>query len=100
MLLKVDHGDSSWNYDTVDEFLADFRKYNGYALFYVYGGGVDLHVSFNSRDSSVSVKAPSRGDIESIFEIFEKHAASSRLPVAPVAPPTSPVIFIGHGRSP
>jgi predicted nucleotide-binding protein len=97
--LKVDHNDSSWNYDTVDEFFADFRKYKGYAYFSIYGNGFDLSVSFTSRNASVSMMAPTRVDIEAVFEVFEKHAAQSRLPPTPQTSTPMPIVFVGHGRS-
>lgn len=99
MQLTVDHDDSSWNHDTLEEFLADFRKYRGYAYVSIYGGSVDLTVSFKRRNATVSMKAPERAAIESVFEVFEKHASNSKLPPAPAVPPTKPVVFIGHGRS-
>lgn len=94
--LKVHHDDSFWRYDTVDEFFADFRKYHGYARFVIYGDSFDLTVSYSPRNTTVSVKAPTRIDIEGVFEVFEKHAAQSQLPPAP---PSAPVVFIGHGGS-
>jgi predicted nucleotide-binding protein len=97
--LTVDHDDSTWNYDTLEEFFADFRKYAGHAFFSVYGSGLDLRVSFTRRSVRVAVQAPSRADIESVFEVFEKHAAIDKLPPPPVVRPPSPVVFIGHGRS-
>lgn len=98
-LLKVEHDDSTWSYDTVDEFFADFRKYSGYASFNVYGNGFDLSVSFTPRKASVSMKAPTRADVEAVFEVFEKYAAQSKLPPQPLPPPRMPIVFIGHGRS-
>lgn len=97
--LTVDHDDSSWSYDTVDEFFADFRKYSGHAYFCIYGNGFDLSVSFTSRKATVSMKAPTRVDIEAVFEVFEKHAAQSRLPPEPQPSTPMPTVFIGHGRS-
>jgi predicted nucleotide-binding protein len=46
----------------------------------------------------IAVEAPDRLAIESTFEIFERHVASSRVeqPELVVNPPT---IFVGHGRS-
>jgi predicted nucleotide-binding protein len=97
--LKVDHDDSSWSYDTIDEFLADFRKYRGHAYISIYGSGFDLSVSYTRRNTTVSMKAPTRVDIEAVFEVFEKHANASKLPPAPSPPPAMPIVFIGHGRS-
>lgn len=97
--LGVDHDDSYWGYDTVDEFFADFRKYSGCAYFSIYGDGFDLTVSFSPRTVDVSVRALTRVDIESVFEVFEKHAAQSKLPPAPQPVKPMPTVFIGHGRS-
>ncbi|MDD5250300.1 MAG: nucleotide-binding protein [Rhodocyclaceae bacterium] len=97
---KVDHDDSTWQYDAFEEFLADFRKYKGYAYCTVYGGAFDLTVTFDRRTVSVSVKAPQRADIEAVFDVFEKSASGARLEPPPAPPPKKPVVFVGHGRSP
>lgn len=98
-LFSVDHDDARWTYDTVDEFLADFRKYRGYAHFWVYGDSFDLDVTYTPRVTRVGMKAPARIDIEAVFEVFEKHVAQSKLPPSPVPTSRPPVVFIGHGRS-
>ncbi len=41
-----------------------------------------------------------RHNIESVFEVFEGNAESSKLPSPPTPPLPRPTIFIGHGRSP
>jgi len=99
--LRVEHDDSEWTYDTVEEFLADFRKYRGYAYCSIYGGNFDLSVTFTRRDCTVSMKASSRSDIETVFDIFEKHANEAKLPPRPAPAPerVMPVVFMGHGRS-
>ena len=54
-------------------------------------------------NTQVSVGAPDRPQIESVFEIFEKHLEESRLPASPDPPsdpPEQPTIFVGHGRNP
>ena len=97
--LSIDHDDSSWTHDSLEEFLADYRKYLGYAYFSVGGRGFDLTVSCAYNNTKVSVKAPSRGDIEAVFEVFEKNAALSKLPISAAPPVLTPVVFVGHGRS-
>ena len=98
--LRVEHDDSSWQYDTFEEFLADFRKYKGYAYCSIYGGDVDLSVTFTRRNTTVSMKAGQRVEIETVFDIFEKHSAAAKLQPLPPPPAVRPVVFIGHGRSP
>lgn len=98
---SVQHDDSKWKYDTFEEFLADYRKFQGPAYFNIYGSKHDLDVSVFPRQTTVGVKAPSRADIETVFDVFEKHLADSKLsPIAMAAPAKAqPIVFIGHGRS-
>lgn len=100
LLLTVEHDDSTWTYDNLEEFLADFRKYRGYATLIITGNGIELDVRFSSRDASVSVRATQRPDIETIFDAFEKNYEASKLPPVQLPPPARPVVFIGHGHSP
>jgi hypothetical protein len=97
--LSVEHDESSWNYDTLDEFLADFRKFENSAYCSIYGSGYDLAVTIRRRSTEVSMKAPQRVEIEAIFEIFEKHAVKFRLEPLPAPLPKKPTVFIAHGRS-
>ncbi|MEO5956020.1 MAG: nucleotide-binding protein [Nitrospiraceae bacterium] len=95
---SVEHDDSKWTYDTLEEFLADYRKFQGRADFRLYGSEHDLDVSVSPRETTVRVKAPSRSDIETVFE---KHLENSKLsPIAMAAlAKARPIVFIGHGRS-
>lgn len=97
--LKVEHDDAAWRYDSVEEFLADFRKYKGRAHFSVYGGDFDLTVTCERWSTEVSVRAPTRVDIEAVFEVFERNTELSKLADAPAPQSTAPIVFIGHGRS-
>ena len=96
--LKLDHGDATWHYDSTEEFLADFRRLSGFASLTLYARGLALEIAQYRDRAEVSVEAPSREVIATVFEVFEKHAPQSKLPpkAKPVPPP---VIFIGHGRS-
>jgi predicted nucleotide-binding protein len=96
---RVDHDDSTWHYDSLEEFLAALRIANRSAYLTNYGGKFDFDVSLDSRKSSVSVRAPTREDIEAVFEVFEKHAAQCELPPEPEPARPAPTVFIGHGRS-
>ena len=98
--LTVEHDDSTWDYDTLEEFVADFRKYNSYAYCRVYAVGVSLTVIFRGRATAVDMMAQQRADIETVFDIFEKHSATAKLEPLPPPPVLRPVVFIGHGRSP
>jgi predicted nucleotide-binding protein len=93
--LTVEHDDSTWRYDKIEEFLADYRKYKDYAYFSVYGRGLDLTASMDSIQCTINVKAPERADIETVFDVFEKNVDSCRLPLQA----SKPVVFIGHGSN-
>lgn len=97
--LQVEHDDSRWTYDALEEFLADYRKFKAYAHLSNYGNGYDLTVHVFPENTTVAVKAKARAAIESIFDVFERNATACRLPPEPVKAAPKPVLFIGHGRS-
>jgi predicted nucleotide-binding protein len=102
VIMSADVGDSTWHYDSSEEFFADYRKAHGEAHYRENNGSVtvELYVHAFKDAALVEVTAPDRGSIEAVFEVFERHAASSRLPVPKKKPPDPPTIFIGHGGSP
>jgi predicted nucleotide-binding protein len=98
--LSTKSGNSSWHYDSVDEFFADYRKRPKIAHFTrSLGYQHELKVDLFNEETEVSVAAPDRAQIESVFHIFESMASASKLPDAPEVP-EKPTIFIGHGRDP
>lgn len=101
--LSVSDGPVEWGHDSIEEFLSDYRLSDGYSRFRVdaKGGGARLGLSrFVNGNTSVEVMGESRQEIETIFEVFEKHAEISKLPDPPKPPPPKPRVFIGHGGSP
>jgi len=99
--LSVEHDDSDWTYDSVEEFIADYRKFKGGAKFSLRGNLFGLSVLVQARNTRVAVSAPSRPDIESVFEVFEKNLSMSALPPVTLAEAKiTPTVFIGHGRNP
>lgn len=97
--LWVEHDESEWQYDNIEEFLADFRIYRNEATLHLSVGVGTLVVWTKHTSTRVNVQADSRVNIESIFGVFEAARERSRLPEQPAATP-SLVIFVGHGRSP
>jgi predicted nucleotide-binding protein len=98
--------DGTWTHDSDEEFFADYRRGSGEFSYHEQRGkqlfgGINLEVICPSLASfvRVTVKAQTRADIEGVFEIFEKHAQSSRIAAAPAPPPPPPKVFIGHGGS-
>ena len=107
-ILDVSTGDAEWSHDSIEEFMADYRKSEGYVYFVVGQKEspfsrlvVSVYGSDNDRDSLVRVQAPDRPKVEAVFGVFEKHVDNSRLPIEPPKPSrTKPTVFIGHGHSP
>ena len=99
--MSADVSDARWHYDTAEEFFADYRTTDGDAHYHENSSDATIElVIFAFKDGAeIEVAAPDRGSIEAVFEVFEKHAASSRLPVPKKKPPDPPTIFIGHGGS-
>lgn len=104
---EVAHDDSNWEYDHIEEFLAEYRRCNGYAYCWFSFLGEKAHVEITfmvyPRTTTVTVQAPQRVDIERIFSVFEKSVNVSKLkplPRPPTPAPAAPIVFIGHGRSP
>lgn len=106
--LTVEIDDAELQHDSIEEFFADYRRAQKSARFNVlldrvyarYPFLVSVHGRGNSRYTIVEIGAPDRSKTEAIFNIFEKHAANSKLPVAPPAAPEEPTVFIGHGQNP
>ena len=109
--LSVEHDDETWKYDTLTEFLADYRRFVNKATYIAVAGTYYLSVDMDymyvkgtltyAMSARITVRAPSRAKIEEIFAVFEESAAAARLPEppAPKVPKIVPTIFIGHGRS-
>ena len=88
--------DADWQYDTLEEFYADYRESPHQATLRCRVNSVILDMYFYGNSTDISVEAESRSEIEQIFGIFEDAAPTSAIP--PPAPP-KPIVFIGHGRS-
>lgn len=91
LLVEID--DARWNYDTEDEFYADYRRSNDTAYFWRSVSNAKLEVTAESKYTSVSVRAPDRFIIEKVFDIFEANLADSLLPEPPQVPKHRPTIF-------
>jgi predicted nucleotide-binding protein len=106
--LTVSRDDESWDYDTIEEFLADYgRGLVDSSFSFLRRGGwfsFSTHLNYENTNcrTQASVRLRQRSEIESVLGIFEHSAESAKLPDPP-PPPTPPreppVIFIGHGHS-
>ena len=97
---------SSVTHDSFEEFLVDYQNHQDTgAVLSIEDlrAALILAVQFiqPKRRTRITVKAPSRAEIEQVFELFEKQRDSSRLPPAPAPEESSPTpsVIIGHGPS-
>jgi predicted nucleotide-binding protein len=97
--LSVSVDDSTWTHDSEEEFFADYRRSEYGAVFQEEADDFSFRLQAFHSSVEVAVDAPDRGKIEAVFEVFEKHAATYRLPDPPKPETPKPRIFIGHGRS-
>ena len=87
----IDKREARWTYDSLQEFLAEYRTSTGDAYFIIHNSVIDITLSIRDRSATLSVSAPSRDEIETIFELFEKNLDACSLK-------TQPKIFVN--RSP
>lgn len=88
----------TWEYDDEREFFADYRKDHESSTFRKSNENINITISYiKNSDTTISIKASSRGEIEDAFEIFEKNYKNSVVEITKEV--KSPIIFIGHGRS-
>jgi len=97
---KLAKGNEEWRYDDEGEFFADYRKPHDNSSINKYVDKIDIGIRYSEHyQTSVTVRASTRGEIEEIFEIFEKNYEASKYP--PLKEDKKrPVIFIGHGKNP
>src|SRR5437660_5506505 len=98
--LRVSTRDESWEFDSVEEFLAEYAIADGYTFDHIAKDGRLWISSEWPKSSLVSVTFPSRPPIEAVFQVFEKNLDKSALPESAIVTTTPLKIFIGHGRDP
>ena len=102
----------TWDHDNEEEFFADYRKGFVRASFEksLYKAGARIEITayqnpqLNSVHTEVSVRMPTRTEVERIFEVIESNVVKCRLPVPPRKrrPKHSKPnvrVFVGHGQS-
>lgn len=101
---EVSYGDEDWTFDDFDEFLGAYRKEETTAAHisfdYAYSVQTLLSLDFFGARSTLSVKAPTRAEVERIFDLFEEDVPRGRLADPEGAIQRTVHIFIGHGRTP
>lgn len=98
--MSVQTGNSTWQYDNEDEFLAALHDpYNFGGAFVVTDPlPLDHTISFSATDQSsrIGVHHPKRQVVQAVMSIFESEAPKHLVEPPPKPKPT---VFIGHGHS-
>ncbi|MDW8807590.1 nucleotide-binding protein [Streptomyces scabiei] len=97
-------GATEWHFDSLEEFFASYRSNATRTDVIMQSSPYELSIHFTGgsylTQTSVSVSAPTRQEIEKVFWCFERDAESARIPIVVKQESVpEPVIFIGHGRS-
>lgn len=98
-LLKL--GDETWAHDNEAEFFNDYNKKIGYADFgrHYFEAKLALTINFSYNDTTISVEANNRSQIEEIHQIFSQNVDKCLIPFEDQKKLEEPTIFIGHGRN-
>lgn len=95
---RLRRDNESWEFDDEREFYADYRKPHDTSVIRKSDTNESITINYTKNlDTTVVVQAKTRGEIESVFEIFEQNSVLSIVPNDKEI--KKPVIFIGHGRS-
>lgn len=97
--MNIQNKGAQWSFDDLEEFFSEYKSAARFAHYRNTVGKYKCEVFYYRPNSEISVKAPSRTEIETVFNIFEDALPDSKLP-EPEEPVQKPVIFIGHGGSP
>jgi predicted nucleotide-binding protein len=105
--LQITKGSEIWDYDSDQEFFADYRRGFSRATIHKMTYTKDRYFDINVRViaeshisfSEVGINSKTRSEIESVFNVFEKYLPDATLPPKPPEKIPSPIIFIGHGRN-
>jgi predicted nucleotide-binding protein len=101
LYLSVVLDDGEWTHVDEEEFLNDYRRSTSGAVYQKSFKEHEIRMQSFCKSVEIGIEAPTRSIIQSVFNIFDKHAESSRLPEPkklPAPPPPKPTVFIGHGR--
>lgn len=91
--LRVNLPDGQWRFDDENEFYAAVPQGTGHAVI-IDSRSVSIHLTQHRRSAVVEVRAPTRAYVQRIFSPFDNMQGAEAVPA------DSPVVFIGHGRSP
>jgi len=72
----------TWNFDSDEEFLAEYRREPrpSYAYYTLSGGATFVLALYPNLNTIVSVEARNRQEIETVFEVLERPSQGIRDP--------------------
>lgn len=95
---RLRRDNESWEFDDEREFFAEYRKPHDTATIRKSDTSVSITIHYyKNSDTTVTIQAKTRGEIENVFEVFEQNHIQSIVPNEKEI--KTPAIFIGHGRS-
>ena len=103
--LEVEVDNAVWKHDSLSEFYSDYRRMSDDASYWIWlGGSSDTYLAVSVDrywQSRVIVAGLSRPQIETVFEVFERHVDEAKAPKGTFSDTAlpKPSIFIGHGRN-
>jgi predicted nucleotide-binding protein len=90
-------GNDRWTFDSAEEFFAEYRKKADAAFISHSAGAYTYRCQIIGRiDVAVTVEAPTRSEIESVFAHFDSAESTARVSEERQQRPR---LFIGHGRN-
>ena len=97
-IFTVVTGDTTWTYDTKEEFYSAYKNSSGGAIFRYGASEIEIFLICNDGYTEISIESSERALIEELSHIFdinkEKYYKEDYAALNPLT------VFIGHGRSP
>lgn len=90
--------DTTWSYDTKEEFYSDYKNSNSRAIFRYGASDLEVFIIYSNGNTEVSIKSLERALIEEVSHIFDIN--ENRYFKEDFAALNPLTVFIGHGRSP
>lgn len=99
--MSVTKGETTWTFDTFDEFLAELRHPYEHAQVHMSSSlvGAEVDIDDWAYGTTVSVKDGNRATVERLMGVFESVADTYRVDPPEDPPLPKPTVFIGHGHS-
>jgi len=96
-IMQAETNNETWSFDNLEEFYSEIRRKPQQFFLGSSGGEYAFHLYQFANYVRISVKAPSRQLIESVFDVFERNLEESKIENPNLD--EAPKIFIGHGRN-